>query len=272
MGTPGNPIDLLRAALPPEFRVDGYLNAGGQGTVFRGQYRGQDVAIKLFGPNQDQRRLEREIDLLQRIDHPNVVKIRTFTTVDLDGSTCAVVAYEFLSGGDLRVSLSAHNPPITANRVLKIGADVASAVEALWQQRIVHRDIKPANIVAASSDRYVLVDVGLARHVDRSTLTLIGHTAGTHGYMSPEQARGRRSLTIRSDIFSLGVTLYELASRQHPFSRNQILIGCIRPTRLDSLRPDLPKALTGLVDQMMALVPAQRPSNLALRLSQLMGI
>ena len=265
---PNNLIDLLRAAVPADIQVDTYLDAGGQGAVFLGRYGAEQVALKVFAANHDQRRLDREIALLQNLNHPNIVKIRTVKTVTLNGTTCPLVAYEFLPGGDLRKHLTANATPLTKDQILNIGQEIASAVEVLWANRIVHRDIKPANIVDGANN-HVLVDVGCARYVDRSNLTMVGLVAGTPGYMSPEQARGRRNLTIHSDIFSLGITLYQLAARRHPFQQNQGLIGFTSPARLSSLRPDLPTTLTGLVDQMLSIVPAQRPSNLAFRFNQL---
>jgi serine/threonine protein kinase len=265
---PNNLIALLRAALPAEFQVDGYLDAGGQGAVFLGRYQTQQVALKVFATNHDKRRLDREIVLIQNLNHPNIVKIRAATTVVLNGAACPLVAYEYLAGGDLRKHLAANAAPLTKEQILDIGEEIASAVEALWLNRIVHRDIKPANIVDSATN-HVLVDVGCARHVDRSNLTLVGNVAGTPGYMSPEQGRGRRNLTIHSDIFSLGVTLYQLAARRHPFQQNQGLIGFTSPALLSSLRADLPPTLTGLIDQMLSVVPAQRPSNLAFRFNQL---
>ena len=266
--TPNDLIDRLRAAVPAEFQVDGYLDAGGQGAVFLGRYQSQQSALKVFAPTHDQRRLEREVALLQKMNHPNVVKIQTATTVVMNGATCPLVAYEYLSGCDLRKHLTPAAPQLTKEQILTLGEEIASAVEALWANRIVHRDIKPANIVDGAT-RNVLVDVGFARHVDRSNLTVVGQTAGTSGYMSPEQAQGRRNLTLHSDIFSLGVTLYQLASRRHPFQQNQALIGLVSAPSLASFRPDLLPALTGLIDQMLAVVPAQRPSNLAFRFAQL---
>jgi len=209
--------------------------------------------------------------MLQTIDHPNLVKIRTATTVNL-GVDYPLVAYELLHGGDLRKYLDVAAPVLSQREILNIGADVASAIEILWLHRIVHRDVKPANVVDAGADRNVLVDVGFCRHIDRSNLTLVGQVAGTPGYMSREQAQGRRNLTIHSDIFSLGVTLYQLASKCHPFQGNQALVGVLKPLPLASHRPDLHPALTQLIDQMLLVVPAQRPSGLAFRLNQLKQI
>jgi eukaryotic-like serine/threonine-protein kinase len=269
--TPADLLNQLQAVAPADFRVDGYIDAGGQGAVFRGEYQGREAAVKLFGPHHDPRRLDREIQLLQAIDHPNLVKILGTTTVTIGGTAHPLVAYEFLHGGDLRKYLAVTAPALTTEQLLNIAADVASAVEILWQERIVHRDVKPANIVDAGT-RNVLVDVGFCRHLNLSNLTLVGQGVGTQGYMSREQAQGRRNLTIHSDIFSLGITLYVLASKRHPFQGNQALIGVLKPLPLSSHRADLPVAFTGLIDQMLATVPAQRPSGLAFRFNQLKTI
>src|SRR5471030_2423524 len=115
--TPTDLINQLRAAVPVEFQVDGYLDAGGQGAVFLGRYQNQPAALKVFAPSHDQRRLEREIALLQNLNHANVVKIRTATTVVLNGVTCALVAYEYLPGGDLRKHLVANALPLTKEQI-----------------------------------------------------------------------------------------------------------------------------------------------------------
>ena len=152
--------------------------------------------------------------------------------------------------------------------IVGIGLNVATAVERLWAKRIVHRDIKPANIVKAATDRFVLVDVGLARHLDRSALTAPGAAPCTPGYASPEQALGRRNLTINSDVFSLGVTLYEIGTGIHPFNRAQNLVGVISPRPIQLIRRDLDGPLAALISQMMAVSPAARPSAIRSRFEQ----
>lgn len=227
------------------------------------------VALKLFHPaHADSRRIAREIETLQKVSCPTLVRVVAATNIVVSGTTCHFIAYELLAGPDLR----AHLVPgrmLDAHELAAVGMDVGGAIEALWANRIVHRDVKPANIMRTASGRFVLVDIGLARHVDRSTLTLAGRTAGTLGYMSPEQARGRRSLTIASDVFSLGVTIYELAAGSHPFGGDQNRIGVTSPLRLESMRGDLPRPLTQLVDQMLLVPPYLRPTNPSERFRQL---
>jgi len=216
--------------------------------------------------------VDRELDLLRKMDCPYLVKVRGTEDVLISGLPFSVVAYEFLPGGDLRQFVQPSSPNLAGAAIVQIGKQVSTAITALWHERIVHRDIKPANVVKAGNDRFVLVDVGLARHVDRSALTAIGVAPGTSGYMSPEQARGRKNLTIQSDVFSLGLTLYEIAAKRHPFNRTQYLIGTIAPQPLNQLRPDLPDNLVRLIHQMLAPVPHQRPHDIRHRFEQMEGL
>lgn len=266
MATP-NPLDVLRATLPGEFTIIGFIDGGGQAAVFDGTYGGERVALKVFSPDAEQRRIDREIAALQAIDCDYLVKVRGSTAVTIQGDRLPVVAYEFLDGGDLRALLPPAGRPDFAT-LQTIGLHVSTAIDALWTRRVVHRDIKPANIVRSGA-RNVLADVGLARHIDLPTLTILGGRAGTPGFMSPEQAFGRRNLTINSDLFSFGVTLYLLAAGVHPFNGQQALIGMATPTPLAQHRPDLPAPFCQLVDSTLAIVSHRRPTGVTERFRHL---
>jgi serine/threonine protein kinase len=101
---------------------------------------------------------------------------------------------------------------------------MAEVLDILWARRIVHRDIKPANILRRSEGSFILIDFGIAKFLDRTTYTRWGMSLGTPGYMSPEQVSAPRSLTVKSDIFALGITAFESICGTHPFSCNQQLI------------------------------------------------
>jgi len=249
--------------------VDDYLSRGGQGAVFIGEAHGQRAAIKVFSPGADSRRLERELAALQSIDCPSLVKVICHERIEIEGAEYPLVAYEYLSGGDLRGFLEDSAPLAEPQTIVEIGRQIGCAVQALWERRVVHRDIKPANILSAEEGRYVLADVGIARHLDLSDITSPGGAPGTPGYKSPEQARGRRNLTVHSDIFSLGVTLYEVAAKTHPFGRNQNHIGALSPRPLGGARADLPARLVALIHSMIAISPGERPSKIVDRFTQL---
>lgn len=251
-------IHELNSQLSPTYSVLQALDAGGQGSVFLGKRNGEDVAVKLFFPEDDRRRIERELDFLAGHTHPNLVRVLGHSDVRIRSRDCAVVIYELIPGGDLRGPIAAAELPL-AEVVIDAGAQLGSAVEYLWSHRIVHRDIKPGNVFVRSDSDYVLGDIGFARHLDLSTLTPIGAVVGTNGYKAPEQQAGRRNLTIHADIFSLGVTLYEFASHIHPFDRTQSKIGSESPLPLDSHRPDLPSGVANLIDKMLRSDPSLRP-------------
>lgn len=254
-----NQIETLNELLPPQYKVSKPIKDGGQGNVFLGTLSGEKAAIKIFRPETDPRRIKRE-QSLTKITCPNLVRILGVSEMQINNKNCSLIAYEYYEGGDLTKFLSEDAEVLAASVLFKIGQQISNAMEVLWNNRIVHRDIKPANIVQAEKDRFVLVDLGIARHLDLVTVTLRGHFCGTEGYMSPEQAIGRKNLTIHSDVFSLGITLYELASKIHPFDRQQDMIGQYIPKPLNADRPDLPQKFSDLLNQMMASRVSDRPS------------
>jgi len=266
MTVPADPLAPIRAALPADYCVDDHINSGGQGSVFRGKVHGTPAAIKVYSATSDPRRIERELTALRSIDCPHLVKVLDTTAIEIGGTRHEVIAYELLEGHDLNAHLIAGRR-LDAAALGRLGAEVGTAIEHLWVKRIVHRDVKPANIMETAR-RNVLVDVGLARHLDRSALTMVGAVAGTPGYMSPEQAGGRRNLTNRSDVFSFGLTLYELATGVHPFARDQRVVGHIPFAPLGTLRPDLPAGLSTLVDAMLHPIAHRRPDDLRMQFGQ----
>lgn len=261
-------VDLLREQLGSSYTVDDYLDRGGQGAVYRGTYAGESVAIKLFSPSSEQRRIDREIQVLATHDCPHLVRVRDHQQLSIAGFPVVMLAYEFHSGGDLRQFLQPGADRLSVTALARIGTCVSKALEFLWSRRIVHRDVKPANIVASGQGNFVLVDLGLAKHLDRSDITAAGLVPGTPSYMSPEQLRGRKSLTLSSDLFSLGVTLYELAAKSHPFAHNhqQTLAG-VCPS-LSRVRKDLPPRFCEIVSGLLHVVPSGRPSNVSDQLSR----
>jgi len=266
-------IERLQACIPETYSIEGYIKSGGQGHVFRGTFKEQPAAIKAFNPSYGTERIQREIDFLSGANHPNLVRVFNAETIDVPDIDLPVpiVAYEFLHGGDLTSHLQPDSPIIPEEQLLQLGNEMGSAIEYLWSHRKVHRDIKPGNILISQDERFVLVDFGFTKHLDLSTITLPGQAPGTLGYKSPEQGRGRSSLTIKSDIFSLGITIYEVATKVHPFSRNQELIGRMVPNPLNSIRQNLSEPLSTLVSDMLRTVPAQRVRDISAQFEYLIG-
>jgi serine/threonine protein kinase len=197
------------------------LGAGGMGQVYLSEdpTLGRKVALKLlpsqFTQDQDRlRRFEQEARHASALNHPNIITIHEIG----QWNETHFIVTEFVEGKTLRERMQA--APLPLSEVLEIGIQVASALGAAHAAGIIHRDIKPANIMVRADGYVKVLDFGLAKLTASSSAerdrTDPGHVMGTVGYMSPEQALGK-SLDHRTDIFSLGVVLYEMATGTRPF-------------------------------------------------------
>lgn len=264
-----DPVSLLQSVVPDYYQVLQPVKAGGQGGVFLAERSGTRVALKVFGPQTEPCRTDREIELLAELDCPHIVRIVDHFAVTVEGNSYPLVVYEFHEGGDLTSLLGGGATTATVGQVLKIGRQVGIAIEELWARRVVHRDIKPDNVVIADEERYVVVDLGFARHLDLASVT-VGGNPGTVGYMSPEQAAGRRHLTVHSDVFSLGLTLFEVAAGFHPYGRDQRRIGSEPQPSLFEHRRDFPAPVCALIERTMATSAAERPVQVSRAFEELM--
>ncbi len=201
------------------YRIERELGSGGMGSVFAASdANGTRVALKLVHPHLMARpgfkeRFLREAEVGRRIDHPNV--IRTLDAGEIDGQP--YIALEFVEGqtlGELRVELGRVSETLCRH----IGTLAARGLAAIHAQGVVHRDVKPENVLITADHEVRLMDLGLARSeagLDRMTRT--GQFVGSPAYAPPEQFRGEGALDARSDLYSLGVTLFELATGSPPF-------------------------------------------------------
>jgi eukaryotic-like serine/threonine-protein kinase len=239
------------ATLGP-YEIVSLLGRGGMGEVYRARdpRLGREVAIKVlpaaFAADPDRlRRLEREARAAAALNHPNIV---TVYSVEESG-TVRFLVMELIEGTSLALAIPKHG--LTVDQLLTIAIPLTDAIAAAHGKGITHRDLKPANIMIGAGDhkgRVKVLDFGIARLDEASqpyastataaaTLTIEGHAFGTVAYMSPEQAAGTH-VDARSDLFSLGVILYEMATGQRPFS------GDTNVTMLSSILKDTPPAVT----------------------------
>jgi hypothetical protein len=267
--------------LAPGFRIGRYeiispLGAGGMGEVYRARDSrlGRDIAIKVLpvAVAEDREflaRFEREARTVAALNHPHIV---TLHSVEDEAGT-RFLTMELIDGEALDERLPPGGLPI--ERVLELGIAIAEALAAAHEKHIVHRDLKPANVMLTRDGRVKVLDFGLARltgteHESRNTQAMTrdvspssaGHVVGTVPYMSPEQVRGE-PVDARTDLFSLGVTLYELACGQRPFrgATSGAISGAIlheTPAPLARLRADVPADLARIVDRCLAKEPAAR--------------
>jgi serine/threonine protein kinase/tetratricopeptide (TPR) repeat protein len=255
------------------------LGAGGMGEVYRARDTRlkRDVALKIL-PNlfaNDPERLarfQREAEVLASLNHPNIAAI--YGVEESNGTGALIME---LVGGETLAERIAHGP-IPLEEVLPIAKQIVEALGSAHEQGIIHRDLKPANVILRPDAIVKVVDFGLAKLTDVSQLetmaaplqTQIGVLVGTPCYMSPEQAEGK-DVDPRSDIFSLGVILYEISTGVRPFagdSHLEVLSSILRdtPRPITDVNPHLPADLARIVRQCLAKERTRRyPSANALR-------
>jgi hypothetical protein len=238
------------------------LGSGGSGSVWlvRDERSARDVALKVV-PREGKAgsRAEREVEAAARLRHPRCLRALALERDDRH----VYVAYEYVPGRTLRQAL--RHGELDDEAAVEAAAQVLEALAHAHGKGVVHRDVKPANVMLEDSEDVSVrvLDFGLAQLEEADTLTAVGDVPGTLAYIAPERLAGREA-NGAADIWSVGVVLWEALAGRHPFSAISPLetarrIGAGAPP-LAKLRPDLPRRLTALVDRMLALAPAQRPS------------
>ena len=248
------------------YRILGKLGGGGMGVVYEAEdlKLGRHVALKfipenLAGDPKSLERFTREARAASQLNHPNICIIHSIE----DNNGHPFIVMEKLEGESLKQYIAGQ--PIPVDKVLEVGVQVADALVASHAKGIVHRDIKPANIFLTTGGQVKVLDFGLAKLVhglgaddgagaDQS-LTAVGVIPGTAVYMSPEQARSE-TVDARSDLFSFGSVLYEMATGKKPFSGNNSLATLnevlhAKPVPPRDLNPKIPIELEGIIGKAM---------------------
>jgi serine/threonine protein kinase len=210
------------AAAHPEYSFVAALTPSEQKAAFHVRDAdGNDLCLKIIAPSYHVDRLQREVQALQSISHPNVVRLVEYTFSSRPGSLRHFIVEEFIPGGDLSEKLVA-GEQWERQQASDFFALLFDGLAALDKKNIVHRDLKPSNIRVRSDGRPVIIDFGLARHLDLSDLTQTreGAAIGTPTYFAPEQFIGtKHDIDPRTDIFAGGILLYQALVGQHPFWR-----------------------------------------------------
>ena len=246
------------------YRLARRVGSGGMASVYEGEdiHLGRRVAIKVLHPQYEAdagavSRFEREARSVARLVHPGIVAVYD---VGYDGDRHFIVM-EYVEGQSVKELL--RGGPLSVDRTIDVGAQVARALDYAHQLGVVHRDVKPHNILLTPDGAAKLVDFGIALARDVASLTDGGAILGTAHYLAPEQARGEPA-TSASDLYQLGVVLYEMATGRPPFegenaidiARQHLALEPLPPSRLNSR---IPPFLERAILHGMSKDPAQRP-------------
>jgi serine/threonine-protein kinase len=245
------------------YRVVSRLGSGGMADVYCAEdtHLGRQVALKILSPRfaQDQQfveRFKREAQAAAGLTHPNVVNV--YDRGEHDGTY--YIAMEYLPGSTLKDVVLAHGQ-LPQENVIEIGVQILRAAGFAHKRGIIHRDLKPHNVMLDDAGNAKVTDFGIAR-AGASEMTEAGSVMGTAQYLSPEQAQGQQT-NAQSDIYSIGIILYELLTGQLPFEGDSAVSIAVQhlndpPTPIRQLRPDVSPALEQAVMRALAKDPAAR--------------
>jgi eukaryotic-like serine/threonine-protein kinase len=250
------------------FRIEATIGAGGMGAVFRAVDERLDriVALKVLSPSlsRDSASIQRflnEARAAARLDHDNIARVY-FVGEDRGLN---FIAHEFVTGRTIRDIIRDHGP-LDPREAVNYALQLAAALRHTAAAGVVHRDIKPSNIIITPRGRAKLVDLGLAKKVASESfgdLTIAGTTLGTFDYISPEQAKDPRNVDVRSDIYSLGCTVYHMLTGAPPYPEGTVLQKLLDHQAKDvpdpaAKNPRVPPRLSAVVRHMMAPDPRDR--------------
>ena len=243
------------------------IGSGGMSRVFLGRDEILDrpVAVKVLNPDFDDpeagARFRVEGRTAARLSHPNIVRVYDAGEDELEGYEASYIVMEYLPGGDLKELVDGRGPLPDA-MLLRIGADVAAGLAHAHERGVIHRDIKPQNVLMDEYGSPKLADFGIARAFDTSHSTSTGSYLGTAAYSSPEQLQGGQ-VSPKSDIYSMGVTLYHAAVGEPPFTGDPLAVASQHVAKA----PPSPRArgasigtrLESIILDCLAKDPADRP-------------
>ncbi len=257
--------ELVERHLPDASDLQPIGRPGGFKVTFKGRWQGREAAIQVHYRFDDER-LDRESAALRAIDSPHVAKLLDEAEFSIGEHEFPVYICEFIDGKTLQ-ELVDDGCTWQRDELSGLARDLATGLQAIHEHRLIHRDLKPANIMLAKNGGAVILDLGVAKHLERTTITILH--PGTTGWKSPEQLQAG-NIDVRSDLFCLGLVLYYAATGQHAFGSGDL------DNNILTLRPRcLPENeygnLTMMVVGLASKEPHQRPRTASRFLNMIEG-
>ncbi|QEL18260.1 serine/threonine protein kinase [Limnoglobus roseus] len=257
------------------FEIDKELGSGAMGSVYRAKFTHEGkvsrvaikvVALGLLGNESAMARFEREANILKQLRHPHIVRLVATGRLGKSQPT-PFIAMEFVEGESLDHILG-RRLKLGWEEVAAYAKQLCSALQYAHEKGIIHRDLKPSNLMVTTEGVLKLTDFGIAKDTDVTALTGANSTIGTAAYMSPEQCRGDKNLTNKSDLYSLGIVLFELITGRKPFVADTTVDMFMKhvqevPPRASRFVSDLPVWLDNLVAFLMEKDKERRPMDAA---------
>ncbi|MDE3841126.1 serine/threonine protein kinase (plasmid) [Bacillus methanolicus] len=258
----------------PGIEIIGVLGKGGQKYVYKAKTHDYGiVAFKIIKTDQDIERTIREIKAASSFSSPHFPMIYDWGEAYLDDEKIIYIIEEYIEGQNLREILN--QEVLTMEETIRIGRELLEALSQLAEKRLVHRDIKPENIMISNDGRVFLLDLGIARHLDLTSLTLDMAAFGplTPGYGAPEQIKNeKRTISSRTDLFSWGVVMYEMIAGYNPFVKgckngNEAMSKTLtyQPPKLQNCSSDLSE----IIDWCLSKSAHRRPPSPAIVLEKM---
>ncbi|MBM4402878.1 MAG: protein kinase [Candidatus Cloacimonetes bacterium] len=258
---------LAEGAMVQGYKVLSLLGKGGMGEVYKGtdEQLGREVAIKALSPSLTQdssfvNRFRKEAQVQAKLIHPNIVSL--FALVEEFGTYYMIMEY---AGGRTLREIIRSTGPIPEQRAIQILTQILNALQFAHECSIIHRDIKPTNIILDTNDRVKILDFGIAKIVGEKGMTATGQNVGTVIYMSPEQIKTPREVDHRTDIYSLGVTFFEMLSGRVPYNINTDSDFAIMNEVVNQPIPDPRQYYPHISDQTVAVLFRMLDKNPAAR-------